>query len=206
MSQVPYKLEISRKKQKQNTKKQTKRDFIWAFPYKNEPKCLTALVLRPTVSAEKQDFKDFIWESYCKVEKNLIGKGPHTHSGKIAIAPKDPLHFHMGHRTTNRQAGPRVCITWPTLNGGCPAVVRGEAARGQGEHMGHRTTNGQAGARGCITWAVREGGCPAWGRGGQDFHQNAHFCEKTRIFSTKTLVFARCTRFFSYKSMTFSPS
>ena len=80
MSQVPYKLEISRKKQKQNTKKQTKRDFIWAFPYKNEPKCLTALVLRPTVSAEKQDFKDFIWESYCKVEKNLIGKGPHTHS------------------------------------------------------------------------------------------------------------------------------
>ena len=69
MSQVPYKPEISRKKQKQSTKKQAKRDFIWAFPHKNEPKCSTALVLRPTVSAEKQVFKDFIWESYCKVEK-----------------------------------------------------------------------------------------------------------------------------------------
>ena len=78
MSQIPYKPEISRKKQEQSTKKQAKRDFIWAFPYKNGPKCSTALVLRPTVSAEKQDFKDFIWESYCKVEKNLIGKGPHT--------------------------------------------------------------------------------------------------------------------------------
>ena len=29
---------------------------------------------------KNRDFKDFIWESYCKVEKNLIGKGPHTMS------------------------------------------------------------------------------------------------------------------------------